>query len=246
MNIRRTARRLALAAGPIAIATAVGCYGNMTDSSQGTVNGSGSGGGGLRGAIFTTLADGSRVNANVYASKADVYLDGGPGPHAPSGAAALPEGDYYFQVTDPSGKTLLSTDDIACRELHVGASGFIDAVVGPCPHATGVDADYGAQGAITVQLLPYDDTPNHGGEYKVWVTAVADYGTGKRHGFEENRSKTDNFKVRVSGEGGPDAGVSSPDAGASSPDGSVSSPDAGVSSPDACTHDAAPDAAPPK
>ena len=33
------------------------------------------------GAIFTTLEDGSRVNANIYPSKSEVYLDGGPGPN---------------------------------------------------------------------------------------------------------------------------------------------------------------------
>ena len=65
------------------------------------------------GAILTTAVDGSIVNANVqYASKCDVYLDGGPGQHAPAKAAGLPEGDYYFQVTDPNGQTLLSTDPV--------------------------------------------------------------------------------------------------------------------------------------
>ena len=56
-----------------------------------------------RGAIFTTTVDGSAVNANLYESKCSVYLDGGPGPNAPAGAAGLPDGEYYFQVTDPSG-----------------------------------------------------------------------------------------------------------------------------------------------
>ena len=58
-------------------------------------------GAGVRGAIFTTLADGSAVNHNHYAAKPDVYLDGGPSGGSPSGAAALDPGDYYFQVTDP-------------------------------------------------------------------------------------------------------------------------------------------------
>ena len=35
------------------------------------------------GAIFTTLPDGSAVNFNIYDSKDDVYLDGGPGSGAP-------------------------------------------------------------------------------------------------------------------------------------------------------------------
>src|ERR1700704_4482660 len=99
----------------------------------------------VSGAIFTTAGDGSIVNANVqYASKCDVYLDGGPGQHAPAGAAGLPTGYYYFQVTDPSGQTLLSTDVVANRRLHVSTSGVIDAYAGnggPL-HPTGTDQDH--------------------------------------------------------------------------------------------------------
>ena len=52
---------------------------------------------GLSGAIFTTVADGSVVNANrQYQSKCDVYLDGGPGPNAPAKAAGLPDGSILF------------------------------------------------------------------------------------------------------------------------------------------------------
>lgn len=64
----------------------------------------------LDGAIFTTTPLGDIVNENVrYQSKEEVFLDGGPGPNAPRTAAALPAGLYYFQVTDPSGKCLLSS-----------------------------------------------------------------------------------------------------------------------------------------
>ena len=151
----------------------------------------------LRGAIFTTLPDGTRVDANIYAAKTDVYLDGGPGDQAPAGAAALPEGDYYFQVTDPSGKVLLSQDAIECREFHVDAAGLISAV-GPasCRHVTGTDVDHGA---LTVQLMPYADTPNPGGEYKAWVTKVSEYDVRATqfHGFVPSESKTDNYKIRT-------------------------------------------------
>ena len=44
----------------------------------------------LSGAIFTTLVDGARVNANLYEAKEDVYLDGGPPQNAPASAAGLP------------------------------------------------------------------------------------------------------------------------------------------------------------
>lgn len=156
---------------------------------------------GLSGAIFTTTVDGSRVNANIYMAKEDVYLDGGPGPNAPQGAAGLPDGNYYFQVTDPSGKVLLSEDPIECREIVV-SDGIITGVV-PCTvkngktycqHATGTDIDHGA---VTVQLMPYKNTPNPGGVYKVWVTPVDKYAPGEgRWGFIPAWSKTDNFKVK--------------------------------------------------
>jgi cysteine-rich repeat protein len=151
----------------------------------------------LRGAIFTTLADGTRVDANIYEAKTDVYLDGGPGAGAPISAASLPDGDYYFQVTDPSGKDLLSTDAITCRRFTV-SGGIITSVAasGGCAHDTGLDADHDA---LTVQLMPYLDTTNEGGEYKVWVTRVSDYNASATqfYGFVPSESKTDNYKVRV-------------------------------------------------
>ena len=165
------------------------------------------------GAIFTTLPDGSEVNFNHYDAKEDVYLDGGPGPGAPQDAAGLDDGTYVFQVTDPSGKVLLSTDPAECRQFTVEDGIITSTAPSSCPHVTGLDIDHGA---LTVQLFPYDDTPNNGGVYKVWVTftedflagcaelgepnglAVVDCGPktgGNAHGFVPAHSKTDNFKV---------------------------------------------------
>jgi hypothetical protein len=168
------------------------------------------------GAIFTTVEDGSEVNFNHFPSKEAVYLDGGPGPGAPQHAAGLDDGTYVFQVTDPSGKTLLSTDNARCRMFTV-VDGIISGVVvsGGCEHQTGSDVDHGA---TTVQLMPYLDTPNPGGVYKAWVVRVEDYllgaqelgypgetgldvvdvgnKPGNRHGFIPAHSKTDNFKVK--------------------------------------------------
>ena len=161
----------------------------------------------LSGAIFTTVADGSEVNFNIYGDKNDVYLDGGPGPGAPQTAAGLPDGVYVFMVTDPSGKTLLSTDIAACRRFTVSGGIITGLIVGnptcSAPHLTGVSVDHGA---TTVQLMPYNDTPNNGGEYKAWATPVGNYTCpltavdcgANTHGFINRYSKTDNFKVKIS------------------------------------------------
>ncbi len=76
----------------------------------------------LSGAIFTTDVTGVPVNLNIHGAKEDVYLDGGPGINAPDDAAGLPAGTYTFQVTDPTGKTLLSTDAASCRQVVIDAN----------------------------------------------------------------------------------------------------------------------------
>jgi hypothetical protein len=169
------------------------CGGQMGLQGVGVSGSSGSGP--LTGAIFTTKGDGSLVNGNVYDSKGDVYLNGGPPPNAPCSAAGLPDGEYYFQVTDPSGTVLLSSDSIAARKVRV-SGGVFTAYLGTT-HAVGSGR---CPGAISVALFPYDDTPNPGGEYKVWLTRVEDYDPTKGvFGFLPAKSKTDNFKVRMAG-----------------------------------------------
>ncbi|MHB9109773.1 MAG: prealbumin-like fold domain-containing protein [Armatimonadota bacterium] len=164
----------------------------------------------VSGAIFTTTENGTRVNANIYPSKEAVYLDGGPGPNAPAKAAALDPGWYYFQVTDPPGKKLLSVDPIESRMIRISDDGVI-VEVGEAKvitkykgksygtHKTGIDEDHKELGAITVQLMPYEDTPNRGGVYKVWVTPCKYYDDKNpafTFGFDRSWSKTDNFKVK--------------------------------------------------
>jgi hypothetical protein len=146
---------------------------------------------GPSGAVFTTDRDGQYVNANVYDSEGDAYLNGGPRANAPCTAAGLPDGEYYFQVTEPNG-FVLSNDDIEERRFSV-LNGVIDEYLGGT-HAVG--DGLGKCGSDTVQLLPtgtFTATTNPGGEYKVWVTRVEDYDPVL--GFVHSKSKTDNFKV---------------------------------------------------
>lgn len=171
------------------------------------------------GAIFTTTKDGSKVNGNIYGDCRDVYLNGGP----KGGGPALPPGDYYFQVTSPSGgppSTLLSSDDISNRMVTVGSTGEFSAYSGS--HATGTDS---SDGSLTVQLWPFDATPNPGGEYKVWLTPVVKYpASGGVFGFDHRWSKTDNFKCKPQAQ--QDAGPPPSDGGVDSGRSDVGVPDA--------------------
>jgi hypothetical protein len=151
----------------------------------------------ISGAIWTSLSDGATVNANIYANKGDVYLNGGP--QNCGGGSGLPDGLYYFQVTDPSGNTLLSSDAIKFRMVEV-VNGVIAGVGGTGNHAEGTGS---CNGGTPVRLLPYDDTPNNGGEYsvdlapKAAVEACAGFnGDSTSFNFLAcTESKNDNFKV---------------------------------------------------
>ncbi len=136
----------------------------------------------LPGAIFTTDSTCSGVDLNIYTSKLDVHIDGGP---SHPGAASLPDGSYYVQVTDPSGAVLLGTS--------IGTGDPKPFVV-----ANGAPLDCYQLWAIVIKgsdgTQGYDDTPNNGNEYKVWVSTDPT--------FTNSSTKTDNFKAFLSGGGG--------------------------------------------
>jgi len=128
----------------------------------------------VSGAIFTTNSTCTAVNLNLYALKTDVYLSGGP-EHPNS--ASLPDGSYFVQVTDPSGASVLGTSVGSGNQTpFVVVNG---AVQGCLQLFAIVFQTGGAQG--------FADTPNPGGEYKVWVSNDST--------FANNSTKTDNFKV---------------------------------------------------
>jgi len=129
----------------------------------------------VSGAVFTTDSACSGTDLNLYGAKSDVYLDGGP---AHSGAAGLPDGSYYVQVTDPSGAMVLGKS--AGADATVLNGEFVQ-----CYQLT--DTLYTASSGFTTK--GYDDTPNAGGVYKVWVSTSSD--------FTNSVTKTDNFKVEA-------------------------------------------------
>jgi hypothetical protein len=129
------------------------------------------------GAIYSTDSTCSGVNVNIFASKGDVYLDGGP----QGGGSGLPDGTYYVMVTEPNG-TLLGSS--VSPPAPVSSQPFVvSGGEGNCIQLSAVlyKASDGSPG--------YDDTTNGGGEYKIWVSMDPT--------FPSNNSKTDNFKVRA-------------------------------------------------
>lgn len=118
------------------------------------------GAGPLPGTIKTTDSTCTVVNGNVnYADKSSVYL---------SGAGLLANLSYYVQVTDPSGNTVLGTS------------------VPNAPITTNSSGDFACL-QLTALVGTYADTPNQGGEYKVFVGRFAD--------FSGSTTKTDNFRL---------------------------------------------------
>ncbi len=148
----------------------------------------------IHGALFTTDVAGA-VNVNQYELKTDVYLSGGPGPNAPCTAADLDDGIYVYQVTNPSGSVVLSSDGVARSPIGVREFTVQDHVVTATTDHASVVVPVAECGGLRVQVAPFDDTPNNGGEYKLWITRKSDYIA--NGSFKPGSIKTDNFKVKV-------------------------------------------------
>lgn len=135
----------------------------------------------LQGAIFTTDATCTGTDLNIYASKDDVYINGGP---AHVGSAGLPAGEYYVQVTEPNGD-LLGTSIGTTDETPVVVNA--NGEFAQCYQLSAILRRASNPGPFPVAPDGYDDTTNPGGEYKVWVSRVSN--------FANDDTKTDNFKV---------------------------------------------------
>lgn len=152
----------------------------------------------FNGAIFTTDSAGNSVDQNIYQAPQDVYVNGGPNNSSFHG---LPPNEiFYFEVMDPSGRTLLSSDPVNCRQVQTDVNGRISGAYwgDGCSHSTGsVDA---SNGSVPVWLWPFNRTPNNGNEYKVILVRKAAPGVsiesdGYHLDYPRSATKTDNFKV---------------------------------------------------
>lgn len=130
----------------------------------------------MSGAIWTTDSTGTQVNQNLYASREDVYLNGGP--QNANGGNALPPGEYYVQVTEPDGD-LLGTS--------LGTSDETPVVVTSAGEFDDLYQLWAILRKASDSSQGYDATTNPGGEYKVWLS--------NNSSFTQSGTKTDNFKV---------------------------------------------------
>lgn len=163
----------------------------------------------INGAIYTSTTSGQTVNGNIYPFKTAVYLNGGPS-NASCNGGSLDDGTYYFQVTNPDGDVLLSSDGIAERRFEV-VDGVFAINWGNHPDAADDPNDSilpSSCGSVGIRLAPFANSPNGGEVYKVWITRTDDFHAAcdalpnalpgndcGLAGFVHGHTKTDNFRV---------------------------------------------------
>ena len=155
----------------------------------------------VTGVITTVGATGAP--RDVFADKDDVFFTAGPTATGCAFTQFLNDGRYYFQVTDLSGRRLMSSDPVAERVVTV-RNGVLFSADGPAHgHAT---RDRGPCGGLSVGLAPFRDAGNRDADYLLWLTPVASFtgdanlidpvcGAGCFHGFRPETSLTTHFRV---------------------------------------------------
>ena len=130
------------------------------------------------------------VNCNLFPNKASVWLA------ATGNPSAIPAGTYFFVVLAPSGQNNVADsssntanlsyaagDPYTNREFTIDANGTMSY-----PGTHSFDASENK-----IQLFPYNDTPNQGGEYVLGLCALASGQTPSD--VSPSSCKFDNFKV---------------------------------------------------
>ena len=157
------------------------------------------------GAILTVDAAGAA--RATFARPTDVFLAAGSAATPCRAAEFLSDGDYYFQVTDSTGRRLLSTDAVSERRFTVQHGVITTILTGdsilPRPHFGGSPT---ACGSGTVNLAPFADVGPGQASYLVWITPVDRLdgdpnvidpvcGDGCFHGFRPQFSRVFSFRV---------------------------------------------------
>jgi uncharacterized protein (DUF2141 family) len=151
------------------------------------------------GSLTTTNSGGAPQD--LFLGRSEAFLAGGPFAEPCYAWSFLSDGLYYFQVTDPTGRKLLSTDPISERAVRVQA-GVVSSYEGTT-HSVG---GWNACGSLAVGLMPFRQAPGCTGAYLVWLTPAENLagqpeevdpicGDGCFHGFRPELSRA--FVARV-------------------------------------------------
>jgi serine-aspartate repeat-containing protein C/D/E len=167
------------------------------------------------GAVTTTTESGAAQT--VFADKSDAFFTAGPTSTPCAATQFVNDGQYYFQVTDLSGTTLLSSDPASERIVTIrngvlfsydGHTHETDTVEG-IDEQTGETVEtvaHGPCGALSVGLAPFRDAGSRDASYLLWLTPIARFsgdptqidpvcGDGCFHGFRPESSLTSAFRV---------------------------------------------------
>jgi hypothetical protein len=142
------------------------------------------------GSAFVLDRYGAHMPGNTFERLDAVFFSAGRG--VTCTGSPLADGDYYFQITDPAGTVLLSSDLLEDRRVRV-TGGLLAQYLGTKHLAS----RKGPCGSLYLRLLPFLPTPYPIHEYKVWLTRVQDYDPllTNLFGFDPALSKSDNFRV---------------------------------------------------
>lgn len=142
------------------------------------------------GSAFVVNRFSEHADGNAFVRKDGAFLAGGRG--LGCAGAGLADGVYCFEVTDPAGTVLLTTDPITERCVRV-KFGQVTEYLGTLR----ISSPKGPCESTIVRLVPFDTTPYPTNEYRVWFTRIEDYDPAGTHvfGFDPARSKCDNFRV---------------------------------------------------
>ena len=143
------------------------------------------------GEVFVVDRYTAHVDANSFPRFDSVFLAGGSGPTCMG--PGLIDGTYYYQITNPAGDLLLSTDRVSDRAIRVLGGQFAQYLGSKHPASP-----KGPCNAWFVRLAPFMATPSPEREYKVWLTRTEDYDPlgSNLFGFDPALSKSVNFKVQ--------------------------------------------------
>jgi hypothetical protein len=147
------------------------------------------------------------VNCNIYGGKAYVWLNGGPA------VAYVGAGTYFFAVLQPGGQP--DPNDGAAKNLSDQTAdpwpaGSDNGDGSPRPSGDALtnrtftvdgsgQVSYGGSHEFSgnkIRLMPYDDTPNHGGVYIMAICYLGPAGGPLATSVTPSKCKYDAFKVK--------------------------------------------------